>query len=66
MKYAPKNTRLNLEALSEKSLKLCSHTELCVHFAKYHKLHTFFQQDLDLISVSFEVHECKIIYYITK
>ena len=34
MKYATKKSPLNLEALPKNSLKLCSHTELSVHFTK--------------------------------
>ena len=33
MKYTTKNTCLNLDARSENSLKLCSHTKLLVQFA---------------------------------
>ena len=41
MKYFTKDTRLNLEALSENILKLLSRTEFCVQSSK------FFQEDLD-------------------
>ena len=40
-----KNTRLNLEATSENSLKLFSRAELSVHSSK------FFQQDLEYFEI---------------
>ena len=59
MNYIAKITHLNLETLTENSLKSCSQTELRM-FCK------IFSTGLKPIFSFFEVHELNIVYYISK